>query len=540
MKNSTVAQDTQEEVSPGELNAISASARQRATRIRTLADKLTTGLFERDEVMRLCLLAAIAGESTFLLGPPGVGKSLVARRLKFAFRDAKSFEYLMTRFSTPDEVFGPVSIRRLKDDDRYERLTENYMPDASVVFLDEIWKAGSSIQNALLTIINEKVFRNGQQELPVAIRALITASNELPPSGESHAPLWDRLLLRYVVEGIRDERNFSDMITGNANLYDDPVDDHLKLTEDELRAWDAEIDAVAVPPEVLAALGMVRQRIERHNEKHGERPILVYDRRWKKIIRLLRTSAFLNGRATVDLMDLFLILHCLWDHPGQIATLREIVVRTIREHGYSIALPLGPLTREIEAFESEVERELNVEEIGEEQVLSVIDDTWYRLQKPDEKFEGALIRISDFNRLTLDEDAVTNFYDTNGKLVNRLSTRKGRDAFSIDIEHNSSQNSYRLQTHKREKRKRIRRQAHPVVIKHWNTRFDALHADVKKALTQLINARVPHWNDFENHLFTDRRLAPFVKANAEEVTAALEKLSLRLEKLRYSYEHAEA
>lgn len=536
MKNTTA----QNEVNLDELEATPASARQRAHRIKTLATQLTSGLFERDEVMRLCLLAAIAGESTFLLGPPGVGKSLVARRLKFAFRDAKSFEYLMTRFSTPDEVFGPVSIKRLKDDDRYERLTENYMPDASVVFLDEIWKAGSSIQNALLTIINEKVFRNGQQEEAVAIRALITASNELPPSGESHAPLWDRLLVRYVVEGIRDERNFTEMITGNADLYDDPVDEAIKLSEEELREWDVEIDRVDVPIEVIAALGMVRQRIERRNEKQPDRPILVYDRRWKKIIRLLRTSAFLNGRDAVDLMDLFLMLHCLWDHPSQIEHLREIVVRTIREHGYSIALPLGQLTKEVAFFEDEVERELFVEEIGEEEVLSVIDDTWYRLVKPDEQFEGSLIRIADFNRLTIDEDRVLNFYDSAGKLVNRLSARKGRDAFSINVEHNSKRNIYRVETHKREKRKRIRRQAHTVVIQHWNTRFDALNRDVSQALSRLKSERPPHWSDFENHLFTDRRLAPFVRANAEEVTAALEKLSLRLEKLRYSYESAEA
>lgn len=537
MKNSTVAQ----EAAPlGELDHASASARERAQRIKQLSTQLTAKLFERDEVMRLCLLAAIAGESTFLLGPPGVGKSLVARRLKFAFRDAKSFEYLMTRFSTPDEVFGPVSIKRLKDDDRYERLTENYMPDASVVFLDEIWKAGSSIQNALLTIINEKVFRNGQQEEPVAIRALITASNELPPVGESHAPLWDRLLLRYVVDGIRDERNFSEMITGNGDLYEDPVDDALKLSEDELREWDTAIDNVEVPAEVLAALGMVRQRIERRNEKHPEKPILVYDRRWKKIIRLLRTSAFLNGRSSVDLMDLFLMLHCLWDHPSQLEPLREIVVRTIREHGYSIALPLGQLTREIDAFEQEVESELVVEEVGEEEVLTVIDDTWYRLHKTDEQFEGSFIRIADFNRLTIDEDAVTNFYDTNGKLVNRLSTRKGRDVFSIDLEHNSTRRAYRLQTHKREKRKRIRRQAHPIVIQHWNTRFEALNSDVTGALARLKSERPPHWNDFENHLFTDRRLAPFVKANAAEVMEALEKLRLRLDKLRFSYEQADA
>lgn len=102
-------------------------------RIRQLLTQLAAGIYERDYTLAMAFLSAIAGESIFLLGLPGVGKSLIARRLKIAFRDARSFEYLMSRFSTPDEIFGPVSISKLKDEDTYERLVEGYLPSVVIM-----------------------------------------------------------------------------------------------------------------------------------------------------------------------------------------------------------------------------------------------------------------------------------------------------------------------------------------------------------------------------------------------------------------------
>ena len=105
-------------------------------RIHELLEEMSAGLYDKQTECALVLLTAIAGESILLLGPPGIGKSLIARRVKAVFKNARSFDYLMSRFSTPDEIFGPVSIRKMKDEDKYERSVDGYMPTADIVFLD--------------------------------------------------------------------------------------------------------------------------------------------------------------------------------------------------------------------------------------------------------------------------------------------------------------------------------------------------------------------------------------------------------------------
>ena len=193
-------------------------------RFKLLLQEMNRGIYEKNTEISLSLLAALAGESVILLGPPGVAKSMVARQLKTAFRDAQSFEYLMSRFSTPDEIFGPVSIQKLKTSDTYERAVEGYLPTADVAFLDEIWKAGPAIQNTLLTVINEKIFRNGNREMHLPLKLLVAASNELPAKGEGLEALWDRFVIRIESRPIKLEKNFRAMLLEAPTDFLGPTD----------------------------------------------------------------------------------------------------------------------------------------------------------------------------------------------------------------------------------------------------------------------------------------------------------------------------
>lgn len=307
-------------------------------RLRKLRDTLLTGLVERDLPIRLSLLAALSGEHLLLVGPPGTAKSLIARRLHMAFATSSYFERLLTRFTVPEELFGPLSIKGLEED-RYERLTESYMPTASIAFLDEIFKANSAILNSLLTLLNEREFDNGTRREKTPLIAVIGASNELPESEELNA-LFDRFLLRLHVGSVSKEA-FSSLLGLRGHSTPD-VPEGLKLTDSDVASIQVAAEGIEVPADVVALLCALREWCSAES-------IQVSDRRWRKIVKLLQVSALTNGRSSVSIWDCWLLQHCMWNTPED----REKVYHWYAARvGASAAMDPSKLTRIVVSWES--------------------------------------------------------------------------------------------------------------------------------------------------------------------------------------------
>jgi len=387
------------------------------SRIQSLLRQIGEGVYEKDAELALSLLAALAGESVILLGPPGVAKSMVARRLKEAFACARSFEYLMSRFSTPDEIFGPVSIQRLKESDEYQRCVDGYLPTADVVFLDEIWKAGPAIQNTLLTVINEKTYLNGNHQLQLPLKLLIGASNELPVQGEGLEALWDRFLIRLVSQPIQSEEAFYRMVCANRPSPALPQREGAlnvteAITEDEYTEWQAAICQVTIPREVLLAITAIRQGLKdvAIEGQDVHRSIYVSDRRWKKIVHLLCASAFVHDRQEVNLSDLQLAIHCLWNEPDELESIGQLVAQSI----------FRPFLDQLDTLQRQVSRGLRSRSVRQvlEQArlrgdhrdddLVLVDGIYYQLAEA-QGLQNTFIYVPDFKTLptrSMDEPAV--------------------------------------------------------------------------------------------------------------------------------------
>lgn len=295
--------------------------------LKTAVDLVGEGLIEREEESRLVVLGMISEEHVLLLGMPGTGKSALGRRLA-KLCGGPFFQILLTRFTTPEEIYGPLSLKALENDE-YRRCTTGFLPTASVAFLDEIFKANSAILNTLLTILNERQFDNGaggREECP--IRCVVGASNEMPDSDELDA-LYDRFLLRKEVFPVSDDGllEMLSMPTPGLSPCDDSV--HSVSSGGACNAvfpegLDTVVHALATAADQVhmgeAVCELMR---DLRTFLREDLDVNISDRRLVKASRLLKLSAASNGRVSVDALDCLLLQYVAWQLPEQQNAVRE-------------------------------------------------------------------------------------------------------------------------------------------------------------------------------------------------------------------------
>jgi MoxR-like ATPase len=296
-----------------------AEVTQIAARLQEAARVLSSAFLDKQEIVRLLLVSAVAGEHMILVGPPGTAKSALIRTFAEVC-DARYFEYLLTRFTEPNELFGPVDIKQFREG-VYTRRTDRMLPEAEVVFLDEIFKSNSAILNSLLSILNERRFANGAEIRRVPLISLFAASNEVP-NDENLAAMFDRFLLRVVSDNL-DSYHFHNLVQ--------------KGLENEVRR----IAVPTTPPRTVIPVALLQQihatfdRYLNFSEDFlakykglifqiRSEGITVSDRRVVKLLKLFAASALFEGRTEAADGDFFVLKH-IWNNLDQAELLEEIV-----------------------------------------------------------------------------------------------------------------------------------------------------------------------------------------------------------------------
>ncbi|MAZ86773.1 MAG: ATPase [Cellvibrionaceae bacterium] len=323
-------------------------------RITALIEQVGAGLYEREEVIAIAFLGVVSGQNTFFFGPPGTAKSLISRRLATAFSEPAYFEHLMSRFTTPEEVFGPVSIKELKED-RYIRKTNGYLPTADFAFLDEIWKSSPAILNTLLTLINEHIFKNGENVEDVPLKGLIAASNEVPAENQGLEALYDRFVVRLVVPPVSETANFKALISSKPSESKPQVDKNLLVQYDELDGWKSDIHDVAISDSCMQIIQLIREELGNQFEELG---VYVSDRRWQRAVYFMKASAFFNGRKSTSHSDAILLKYCLWTTPENRESVDQLVLNAIKSSGIASAVDIAALDLKKEELDKEIEKEL--------------------------------------------------------------------------------------------------------------------------------------------------------------------------------------
>ena len=306
------------------------------------------------------------------------------------------FRWLLTQYTTPDELFGGPDFNKLREHGIYKRVTEHKLPRAYVAFLDEIFKGSSAILNTNLSIMNERIFNNVDDNPKVPLISMFGASNEVP-AGDELSALWDRLHFRHKVSALRESSNFVKMLSTPIPENPAPV-----VSLEDIAAANVLVQQVRITDDVFEALRDLRSDLMKASIEPSER-------RWVDAVAIIRAEAFFNGRDTADTEDTRPLMHVLWN--------REDDMREVRKQVLELANPLdrecAELLDRVHDLEGEFHRAQGLQNVQEKQRdLMEIFDKMKRLFAGDHAIKG-LISL----RTDIEESGKTSF------MIDELNSR---------------------------------------------------------------------------------------------------------------------
>lgn len=280
--------------------------------LNQILDHLKQKFVGKDDIIDLMGICLAGRENLFLLGPPGTAKSAMVRELSKLI-NGKTFEYLLTRFTEPNELFGPFDIRKLREGDLVTN-TEGMLPEANLIFLDELLNANSAILNSLLMVLNEKVFRRGRENRPLPVVMIVGASNHLPEDEALHA-LFDRFLIRIKCDYV-DPALLHNVLDAGWKLEQKEMANRPEITANDIfkiQALISTVDLQEIRPSYINLVEMLRNA-----------GVQVSDRRAVKLQRLIAASALLCKRTKAIPSDMW-VMRYIWDTEEQQEVVAGIV-----------------------------------------------------------------------------------------------------------------------------------------------------------------------------------------------------------------------
>ncbi|WP_225643281.1 AAA family ATPase [Streptomyces werraensis] len=316
-------------------------AQDTALRLRAVCEELSERFFERDDVVRTLVVTLLAGQHSLVLGPPGTAKSELARELTGRIDGAAYWEILLSKFTAPTRMFGPIDVAALARGE-YRQVYDGRATTAHVAFIDEIFKCSTAALNETLGYLNERIYHpeNGGAPIRCPLIGAITASNELP-DGEDSAAIYDRLLVRIEVGYLEDPSNFAALVRSAVGRPAGPPPRTTLGLGALQRAVTESVPAVGVPDAIVDAVVTLRAALRR-------KELVASDRRWRQAVGLLQASAYLDGRTEVAGTDLSVLAHVLWDSPSQRPVVEREVLNLVNPDARE-ALDLADVIEELEA-----------------------------------------------------------------------------------------------------------------------------------------------------------------------------------------------